>query len=68
MQRSSEVAFVGFAPGIDADKVYKRKKKGGGFSSFFNFKKKKKKFGDPVIIISGPSHATIFGSSVLHPG
>ena len=25
-------------------------------------------FRDPVIIISGPSHATIFGSSVLHPG
>ena len=23
---------------------------------------------DPLIIISGPSHATIFGSSVLHPG
>ena len=25
-------------------------------------------FWNPVIIISGPSHATIFGSSVLHPG
>ena len=25
-------------------------------------------FRDPVIIISGPSHATIFGSSDLHPG
>ena len=25
-------------------------------------------FLDPVIIISGPSHATFFGSSVLHPG
>ena len=40
---------------------------------FFEIKKKKKKiffffFRDPVIIISGPSHATIFGSSVLHPG
>ena len=42
---------------------------------FFKLKKKKKNFfffffffRDPVIIISGPSHATIFGSSVLHPG
>ena len=31
------------------------------FLNFFFF------FRDPVIIISGPSHATIFGSSVLHP-
>ena len=23
---------------------------------------------DPVIIMSGPSHATTFGSTVLHPG
>ena len=30
------------------------------FKSFF--------WRDPVIIISGPSHATIFGSRVLHPG
>ena len=43
---------------------------------FLKFKKKnllKKKiqiffWRDPVIIISGPSHATIFGSSLLHPG
>ena len=38
----------------------------------FNLKKKKKKnslifLRDPVII-SGPSHVTIFGSTVLHPG
>ena len=33
-------------------------------SSFFNFFFER----DPVIIISGPSHATTVGSSVLHPG
>ena len=32
------------------------------FSSFFLRER------DPVIIVSGPSHATTFGSSVLHPG
>ena len=35
------------------------------FSSFFNFFFERER--DPVIIISGPSHATTFGSSVLHP-
>ena len=38
---------------------------------FFEILKKKIFFfflRDPVIIISGPSHATIFGSSALHPG
>ena len=43
---------------------------------FFNLKKKKNVifcfkyffFRGPVIIISGPSHVTIFGSTVFHPG